>query len=148
MARRFSKEIKWDDKPDEVGSIDIWQDKYTYLGSYIGRPKPLSKLLDEFEWPGLAAYVATLPGTSIVGYLTGMEVDEAKRGRGIGTEMVEWTLKNREQAGVDQVFLHREQGTDTPDEALGDWYARLGFDDVDCCTEDGAPVMRLVLDRS
>lgn len=141
-------DVDWNDRALEIGSADVWLEgdrDETYLGTIIGRKAALGSWLDLEGFYGLGDYVRSLKAGPIA-YLAGMEVRQELMGRKVGSELMRGMIEAMKREGITTIVLHRSGNVWSSDKDLKRFYSRFGFEDVDCCSRDLWPVMRLDLE--
>jgi len=125
---------------EEPNKLFVLLNDRTYIEAIHGTPDELANILcGRTHWfCGLAGLIKT-SGISAAAYLSGIEVAEEQRGRGIGTAMLRAVLDRLRQLSIPEIYLHAASP------ASADFFAREGFMRVTCCMEDVFPVMKLTL---
>jgi GNAT superfamily N-acetyltransferase len=112
----------WSATSGEVYAFDDeWDD--IYLAAVYGTGNKVADYLNEQGFRLLALH---LPPRKRVGYISGMEVSEPARGRGIGSEMLTRALTALHDLGVREVYLHAQPEHGHLDDLLR-FYERHGF---------------------
>jgi GNAT superfamily N-acetyltransferase len=131
---------------DEGGSNNggritlVEANRIAYIEAWFGTKEYVARRLERDDLPGLAKYLKGSERVKLVGYISGMRVDESARGRGLGGALVDRILQAMKEIGIKKIFLHRnaERGKD---DALKTFYSDHGFDDFQRVHSDPTPVM-------
>jgi len=108
-----------------MGEVTVSLDDETYANGVFGPSQLIVEYLQERGMYELAFLIEDTPG--IVGYITGVEVDEELKRRGIGTKMLKKVLAVMRDRDVQTVWLHAQSSHHTTHANLRDFYERLGF---------------------
>lgn len=132
--------IHWTGNPEELGEITIGLNDGSYANAYVGSPATVAEYLDDARFPGLSKQVAVLR-SSLVGYVSAVEVMPGRRRRGVGSLLVRALMETLADLGARYAFLHAATSAGTSEGALAAFYDGLGFEEEACCEEDRWPVM-------
>ncbi len=108
-----------------AGEINVFDDEWDdiYLAAVYGPSRVVADYLNEQGFRLLALH---LPSRKKIGYISGMEVAEEARGRGIGSEMMGLALAAMAKLGVSEVYLHAQPEYGRREDLMR-FYQRHGF---------------------
>lgn len=129
---------------DQLGTIDFVLGESTTLVARYGEASVLANFLAGLGFLHLSRIVGRAVPKKI-GYVDGLEVAEANRGRGIGSAMLRRAVGIMADAGVSAVYLHFLSGQLSDAEALDRFYRRLGWKQISGSNPGFYPIYKLHL---
>lgn len=140
-ATQYVPQVERPSSPQGIGTVYVIVEGVddTYAEAVFGSPAALAAFLDKDEWFDLANKVRE--EGSPAAYLTGMEVEEGMRGRGVGSKMLRSILGELDRQGVKATW-----GIAVPEPGYRDdliaFYEGHGFEVVDTYWPVGDVVRR------
>jgi len=112
---------------DDDGQLALFAGKRGYASFFYGDAKFVGSVLTESGRIETAEWLSDATDEEEpVAWLTGIEIEEGKRGKGIGTALLRRGLRELEKRNVSLVFLHAMADFGY-EEQLDAWYVAHGF---------------------